>query len=227
MLITDYTSLQSEVATYLKRTDLTERIKTFIQLAEARIFTEPDLNVRGKEVRATASTIANQAYYGTPTDAKAIRYIKLQVTDTRTKNLQYMPPKRFDDEFPDELDIERLKEPIAWTQKGDEIVLGPPPNIVYTMEMYYHTNFIQLTDAAPTNWLVTNQPNIYLYATLLETPIYLVKDERVQTFADFYREAVDRLITKDRKENIPDGGGQLYTELADVMLDYSRRGYLY
>ena len=227
MLITDYASLQSEIAAYLKRTDLTERIKTFIQLAEARMFSEPELNLRNKEARITASTVVNQAAYGMPVDAKSIRYMKLQVTATRTKLLQYMPPKRFDDEFPDELDIERLKEPLAWTIKGDELFLGPPPNIVYTMEIFYHQKYVNLSDGTPTNTLLTASPDLYLYGSLLESSPYLVEDQRMATWAELYKEAKNRIVEQDRKDRIPDGGGEMFTEISEVMLDYSRRGYLY
>jgi hypothetical protein len=226
-LITDYSSLQAAVAEYLKRTDLTDKIKVFIQLAEARMFTEPELNTRNKEARITAPTVANQAYYGFPTDAKALRYIKLQVTATRTKILDYMPPQRFDDEFPDELDIERLKEPIAWTIKGDEIVLGPPPNVVYTMEIFYHKKYVNLSDAAPTNTLLTASPDLYLYGSLLESAPYLIGDERLGVWAELYKGARERIVEQDRRDRIPDGGGELYTQISEVMLDYSRRGYLY
>lgn len=226
-LITDYDSLQAAIAEYLKRTDLTDKIKVFIQLAEARIFTEPDFNHRNKEARITADTVVNQAAYGMPADSKALRYIKLQITETRTKILQYMPPKRFDDEFPDELDIERLKEPIAWTIKGDELFLGPPPNTVMTMEIYYHQEYANLSDAATTNTLLTASPDLYLYGSLAESSPYLVDDPRLATWAELYNSAKTRIIEQDRKDRIPDGGGEIYTEISEVMLDYSRRGYLY
>lgn len=233
MLITDYASLQSEIAAYLKRDDLTDRIKTFIQLAEARIFSEPKLNLKTLEKRITANTIINQSYYGLPTDAKSIRHIKLTLPSTgdqggtRKKKLLYMPPERFDDEFPDQLDMERLQEPIAWTTTGDEIALAPAPNAVNEMEIFYHAKFTALSDAATTNWLVVNQPDIYLYGSLIESAPYLVADERLPTWVKLYDEAKNRIIENDRRIRIPDGGNEQFTEISEVMLDYSRRGYLY
>lgn len=191
------------------------------------MFTEPELNTRNKEARITAPTVANQAYYGFPSDAKALRYIKLQVEPTRTKNLKYMPPHRFDAEFPQELDIEQVREPIAWTIKGDEIVLGPPPSAVLTMEIFYHKKYVNLSDAATTNTLLTASPDLYLYGTLLESAPYLVGDERLAVWAELYKGARQRIIDQDRRDRIPDGGGEMYTQISDVMLDYQRRGYFY
>lgn len=227
MLITDYASLQSEIAEYLKRTDLTERIKTFIQLAEARIFTEPDLNVRDKEARIQADTIADEAFYGYPSGVRAVRHIKLFLDEGRKKNLIFMGPARFDDTFTDTSDPIRAREPIGWTIKGGEIILGPPPDKVYTMEFFVHKNFDKLSDSNTTNWIVTNQPNIYLYASLLEAEPYLVNDARTATWEALYTQSINKLILKDRRDRIPDGGGEMFTEISDVMLDYSRRGYLY
>ena len=232
-LITDYDSLQAAVAEYLKRVDLTDKIKVFIQMAEARIFSEPKLNLKNLEKRVTSDTVVNQAYYGIPTDVKSFRHIKLTLPSTgdqggtRKKKLQYMPPERFDTEFPDQLDMERLQEPIAWTTTGDEIVLAPAPNAVNEMEIFYHAKWTALSDASPTNWLITNQPDIYLYASLVESSPYLVDDKRMVTWADLYKEARERIIETDRRIRIPDGGNEQYTEISEVMLDYSRRGYLY
>lgn len=226
-LITNYSTLQAAIKEYLKRTDLDDKIKVFIQLAEARMFTEPGLNHRNKEGRITASTVANQAAYGMPTDSKAIRYIKLHLTATQTKVLQYMPPERFDDEFVNELDVDRVDDPIAWTIKGDEIFLGPTPDAVYTMETFYHKKYVALSDAAPTNILLTASPDLYLYGSLAESSPYLLDDPRLVTWAQLYKEAKERIIEQDKKDRIPDGGGEIYTEISEVMLDYSRRGYLY
>jgi len=48
-VITDYASLQAEVAGWLARADLTSQIPTFIQLAEARF----NRDVRVREMQAT------------------------------------------------------------------------------------------------------------------------------------------------------------------------------
>ena len=232
-LITDYATLQAQVASYLKRTDLTEQIKAFIQLAEARIFSEPDFNLQTLEKRVTADTVIDQRYYGVPTDAKSIRHIKLTLPsvgdggNTRKQPLIYMSPERMDREFPDELSPDRLQEPIAWSITGNEFSIVPVPNAVTEMEIFYHAKWTALSDIATTNWLILNQPDIYLYGALIESVTYLVADPRLAMWGEMYSAARDRIKETDRKIRVPEGGAEMFTEISEVMLDYSRRGYLY
>jgi hypothetical protein len=60
MTITNYTTLQSTVADYLNRTDLTSIIPTFIQLAESQI--NRDVRHYEMETRSTATIDAGDQY---------------------------------------------------------------------------------------------------------------------------------------------------------------------
>lgn len=227
-LITDYASLQSNVALYLKRKDLTEQIKTFIQLGESRMFTEPELNLKDREVETVIPTIIDEPDYTIPSDAKALRHIKINISATITQNLIYMPIERFDDEFQTLRDTERLFYPVAWKKLGlTQFTLGPKPRTVMDMTITYYQKWANLSDAAPTNNLLTTYPGLYLYAVLAETPLYLVDDQRLQAWAGMYATSRDRIIEHERKRRRPPGGDQMYTEISDTLYGSFRGGYLY
>lgn len=219
--ITDYASLQSEAAEWLKRTDLTERIKTFIQLAEARINSEPELDIRAMETRYSEAMVVSQQYYSLPTRFKSMRFINITSVSPLVE-LEYMPPERFHD-FPKHIDGTE-DEPEAYTMIGDELKLGPIPDQTYTMEMIYYQSFQALSDSNTTNWLITNQPDIYLYATLLESAPYLVNDERISVWANLYEAGIKRVIEQDKHDRYPTGATTVDMEFNDILLSSSNYG---
>ena len=54
-----------------------------------------------------------------------------------------------------------------------------------------------LSDAAPTNWLLTKAPMIYLYGALLQTAPFTGDDGRIATWGKLYTQAVRGLAHND------------------------------
>ena len=75
MAITTYAELQTSVANFLARDDLTAQIPDFIALAEARMGRE--LDTRSQIKRATAETVAGAEFIDLPTDLRKIQGIKI------------------------------------------------------------------------------------------------------------------------------------------------------
>lgn len=89
MAISTYSELQTAVANWLDRDDLTARIPEFISLAEARF--NRDLRIRAMETKQTASTVADQRNYALPTNYLQMR--NFQVNGTPIRILEYVTPK--------------------------------------------------------------------------------------------------------------------------------------
>ena len=90
--------------------------------------------------------------------------------------------------------------PKFYTIVADEISLGPVPGSVITMEMLFYKRFTDLSDAAPTNWLLTNAPDIYLYGSMLEAEPFIMNDERVSLWSSALSEAVSQIQEQDNKD---------------------------
>ena len=71
MSISTYSELKTAVANFLARSDLTDQIPNFIQLAEARLSRE--LETRDQEKRATATLTSGDEYIALPTDMREVR----------------------------------------------------------------------------------------------------------------------------------------------------------
>ena len=192
MAISNYSELQTAVANWLDRDDLTARIPEFIALAEARF--NRVLRLRSMESKQTASTIAAQRNYNLPASYIQMRNFQLNTSPITT--LSYVTPEIYD----------RLwggsqgGTPKFYTIVADEISLGPVPGSVITMEMLFYKRFTDLSDAAPTNWLLTNAPDIYLYGSMLEAEPFIMNDERVSLWSSALSEAVSQIQEQDNKD---------------------------
>ena len=192
MAISNYTELQTAVANWLDRDDLTARIPEFIALAEARF--NRVLRLRSMETKQTASTAAAQRNYALPTNYIQMRNFQLNTSPLTT--LSYVTPEIYD----------RLwggssgGTPKFYTILADEISLGPIPGSVITMEMLFYKKFDNLSGSVATNWLITNAPDIYLYGTMLEAEPFIMNDERVQLWAQALQRGVSDLQEQDNKD---------------------------
>ena len=192
MAITTYSELKSAIANWLDRSDLTDRIPEFIQLAEARH--RRDFKIRRMETRVTASTIADTEYYSLPDNFVAMRNIQLN-TDPKTP-LEYLTPEQMD----------RTKggsskgKPKAYSIIGNNFQLRPIPDGVYEIEMLYFKYFTALSDSNTTNDMLTFHPDAYLYGSLVEAEPYLYNDKRLQTWASLYDRAKQDIISSNERD---------------------------
>lgn len=49
---------------------------------------------------------------------------------------------------------------------GSKLKLSLVPDAVYSLELVYEANLAALSDATPTNWMLTKYPNVYVYGVL-------------------------------------------------------------
>jgi len=192
MAISNYSELKSAIADWLDRTDLTDSISDFITLAEARH--KRDFKLRRMETRVTANTIADTEYYTLPDQYVAMRNIQLN-TDPKT-SLEYLTPEQMDRIYAGSM----KGKPRAYSIIGDDIQLRPIPDSAYEIEILYFKHFTALSDSAPTNEMLTNHPDIYLYGSLVEAEPYLQNDKRIQTWASFYDRAKKDIIDSNERD---------------------------
>ena len=192
MAISNYSELKSAIADWLDRTDLTDSIPDFITLAEARH--KRDFKLRRMETRVTANTIADTEYYTLPDQYVAIRNIQLN-TDPKT-SLEYLTPEQMDRIYAGSM----KGKPRAYSIIGNDIQLRPIPDSAYEIEILYFKHFTALSDSAPTNEMLTNHPDIYLYGSLVEAEPYLQNDKRIQTWASFYDRAKKDIIDSNERD---------------------------
>ena len=192
MAISNYSELNTAVANWLDRDDLTDRIPEFIALAEARF--NRLLRIRAMETKQTASTVADQRNLALPTNFIQMR--NLQINTSPITSLEYVTPEMYDRLYGGS----DTGTPKAYTILADEIQLGPIPASVQTIEMLFYKKFDALTSSASTNWMITNAPDVYLYGCLLEAEPFIMNDPRVQLWATAFQQSIADIQDQDNKD---------------------------
>jgi hypothetical protein len=169
MPISTYAELQAAIAGWLDRADLTARIPDFIALAECRL--NRGLRLRLAETEAVLALGAGEAEAPLPADFGEA--ISLSVGD---------PPRRL--RFIDPALMARggsAGAPEAWAVDGAVIAFPRPADAACALTLRYLATFA-LSDAAPTNALLSAYPDLYLFAALVEAGPYLRDAELLATF---------------------------------------------
>ena len=186
MALSNYTELQTSVADFLNRSDLTSVIPDFITLSEADF--NRSIRVREMSVR-TRAPIDGQ-YLQLPPDFLEMRNIELltdPVTPLAYKNLQ-------------NLDIHRAADstgkPLYYSIMQNNVEFAPVPDGDYTVEVVYYQKVPALA-VNSTNWLLDNHPDAYLYGSLMHSAPYLHADERVGLWAGKYSQIIQQIKTSD------------------------------
>ena len=183
MTIATYSDLQTSLANWLHRSDLTALIPDFIALAEAGL--SGDLQARSMEVRTTLTTTAGNAYVTLPTDMLEMH--RLTVQSDPVYVLSYRSPDELQQDYP----YTTTGKPAVFAILGSEMQLAPIPDSAYTLELVYKQKIPALSDSNTSNWLLAQWPNAYLYGALCAAQPYIANDQRLPTFQALYQEAVD------------------------------------
>ena len=192
MAIGTYAELQTAVANWLDRDDLTNRIPEFIALAEARF--NRVLRLRSMEAKYTANTVATQRNLALPTGYIQMR--NFQVNTSPLTTLSYVTPEIYDRLWGGSTS----GTPKFYTILANEISLGPIPASVQEVEMLFYKKFDNLSGTTTTNLLLTDSPDIYLYGSMLEAEPFIMNDERVPLWAAALERAVSDLQEQDNKD---------------------------
>jgi hypothetical protein len=192
MAISTYSELNTAVANWLDRDDLTDRIPEFIALCEARF--NRLLRIRAMEYKQTASTVAGQRNLALP--AGFIQMRNLQMNASPIVPMQYVTPEIYDRLY----GSTSTGTPEMYTIIADEMQLGPIPASIQTIEMLFYKKFDALTSAASTNWMIINAPDVYLYGCLLEAEPFIMNDPRVQLWATAFKQSISDMQEQDNKD---------------------------
>ena len=196
--LTTYEGLKAAVEDYLGRKDLKERIPTFIRLAEKRI--ERDVRLRCLERRAVCDIDAGARGIKLPAQREPGRWnVFVEMRDLVwignggiIKNLQYMAP-----------DTYRVRSavtgvPAFYTIISDDLFLVPVPESDGRLEMAYYAEIPPLSDSQPDNPVLLTAPDMYLYASLLESVPFTRGSAPAQEWLAAYNEAVAKLTRQEQ-----------------------------
>jgi len=145
-----YTTLQDDIATWARRSDLTSVIPSFIALAEEEIFRAHVTPLRVREMETEATLTVTSLAAALPANFLDARYIKL---DNSTRDtLYYFPPERW-----------KPSSSGYFTIVGNEIRL--PTGVSNDLKLVYYAKPEPLATTA-TNTILDNYYTAYLEGAL-------------------------------------------------------------
>jgi hypothetical protein len=188
MALTTYAGLQSAIADFLDRQDLTAAIPTFIALAEARI--SRDVSHWKQEKRVT--TVFNEQYELVPNDL--IEALSLQHVGggrIMTMAATEMQERRGDVNYV-------AAKPTSVRLTAGQFELFPSPDTDYSVSLLYRARIPALADDNVSTWLLLDAPDVLLYGALGNAAPYLKDDGRLPVWAALYQSAVDALNAESK-----------------------------
>jgi hypothetical protein len=180
--IGNYDDLVDKVALWMDRDDLVERVPDFVALLEARL----NRILRVPEMETAAMLSATAERTALPLDFLQMR--SLHVEGVPDRPLRAMAPGGVSETFSG-----RAGLPVAYSIAGRNLTLAPPPQEPVTLAIAYWQRIPSLSSITPTNWLLEQHPDIYLYGSLIQAEAYLSNDERVALWKAAHDEAVGEL----------------------------------
>ena len=198
MAISTYAELQAAITYWMDRSDLSGNAEDFITLAEAR------LNRLIDAVETNASLTGTVDSRNVDVSALSIiEPIAIYVTDGVSGDeleVEIVAPGTY--AFDDTSD-----RPGYVALDGDNLVFDRPLDQAYAIRFRYRGRFA-LSDAAPTNGLLTNHPDVYLAASIMWGGVYIADANKVQGFKilldEFISETRNHLSQAKRSVLKPD-----------------------
>jgi hypothetical protein len=184
-VITDYATLQSAIADWLLRADLTAQIPTFIQLAEAKMNRDVRLRTVFSQGYSAVTTAAGVTQITLPADFHSV--ILLDITGDQATGpapLEYLTLYEYRVNQRANANVTGM--PRFYSIAVAQIILSPVPDGEYALSLVYETKLPALSDSNPTNWMLEKDPDLYLYAALAESAPFLDQDERIATWEGAY-----------------------------------------
>jgi hypothetical protein len=161
MPITNYTELQTAISDWMARSDVSGVATDFISLAEAR------LNRLLEPVATTANLVG--VSNSNVLDISALSMVEPVSLYVTAFQKQYFVPQAALGTFYEQ-DTPNI--PSNWAIEGNNIRFDCPLDIPYPVRFTYQGRFA-LSQAAPTNEFLTNNPDLYLAASIVWGSVYV------------------------------------------------------
>lgn len=190
MSLDTYSNLKTAISDTLDRNDLTDHIDDFIDIAEAR----HKRDVRIRQMIARESITVNNRQISLPDDfVEAIDLRLLTDPVTVLSNVTYHEMNR--------RRIESTGRPEIYTITN-EIEFDKSPDTSYSGEIVFWHGQSALSDSNTSNDILTNHPDLYLYAACAAAAPFLMDDPRLVVWNTLYTNGVEQANAMTRRGRV-------------------------
>ena len=185
MAIDSYANLKQAVERWSHRTDISDVIDNFIELAENMI--DKRLQLRSNEQRDTATASTSDRFLALPSKFLEMRRLSL-INGSVTKDIEYRAPEA--------LKIADTSGEPKYFTVTSQLEFDRTPASAYTLEMSYYTRLTPLTSSNTSNDVLTDYPDLYLYGCLHNLNNWAQDGEQ----SNHYLQLFDRAISLANKQ---------------------------
>lgn len=193
MSLTTYAALQTSIADFLNRSDLTAAVPDFITLAEAQITRRLMKDGPVRQMMGRSDATINSEFIAIPTDFLGAKAMYLA---PNYKPVDFVSPEEIVQRktlYPNE-----SGDPQCFSVVGGEFQFWPWHSGTFTGELTYWKSIPALSVSNTSNWLLAAHPDIYLYTSLIQSAPYLKDDGRLTVWGTLAATALDDLIGADK-----------------------------
>ena len=184
----NYAELKVTTASYLHRDDLTDSIPHLITLAQSRINHDLDITALHKSTYGMA--VAGYGEVDLPDDCLSLMSVRIEHSGgyvgleqrTLAQNVGVLEQRGGAN-----------GTPAYYSRYGNKLEVTPTPDADTTMIIFYKKRLTAFSEDSDTNDILTDHPNIYVYAVMLEADPFIMNDERVVVWKDLYMEEVTKI----------------------------------
>lgn len=189
-MIADYDDLQTTMQRFMKRNDLASLIPDFISIAENHF----DRNIYTRQRLSSFSITTSGSQIGLPSD-----WGRVKRAYYNGKTLDYFPGD-FESGY---ANGENTRIGYGYQILGDTLSLSVP-QFGQVLRIDYYTVIEPLSDTNPSNWLLEDAPDVYLYGALHEAAVYMRDDTRMTLWLQKRDAAIQDLIDDDNLAKVPE-----------------------
>ena len=191
---TSYENLKTNIADYLARNDLNDKIPMFVALAEKRL--NRDLRLR-QTLQQSTYTLDSGFQVPTPSDFLEMKDIHIDANPIVNLNFKTVSQfYRLDN-------VSGSGNPINYTLVSNNFVLAPRPTGSSVINMTYYKIPKVLSDTNASNEYLDVCPDLLLYASLVESAPFLMNDERLTTWEALYTRGLTSITKSDEQSEFP------------------------
>ncbi len=200
MAFSNYTQLQSAIADFIDRIDISSVIPDFIELAETGMNRE----IRHWRMEKRATAALDTQYSSLPDDF--LEPIRMSLNTPNTNTLEMVNAFQISNLRAQNLNT--TGRPVNFAISDGSIEVFPTPDASYTLELLYYEKISPLS-VVSSNWVLSNHPDAYLYGSLIHSAPYLADDGRIQTWAALYQKAINDINSESERSKTSGSGRRM------------------
>lgn len=193
----DFQTIQSNVANWINRDDLSTIIPTVINLVQLQIERKYHFKYRETTQVWPANTLTKLSL---PSNYDIMTYCFVTDTNGKMIPLQKMPARSAWAKYPSISQYTARPELCAVDNGWSTLIIRPTPNQAYDITMEYYSKSPSLINPNDTNWLTDNAWDVLIYGALLELQPYLFDANFVQLWQQKYNDAVAAIQISQTEE---------------------------